>query len=505
MKKVIASLLSVAMIAAMAGCNQPAQPTGSATSETKSGESKPAETTAAAGGETTTTETTVKESYGEGPVHINMWSFTNEVPNMAKKYISLNPDFGKKYTIDVTIIATTNGTYQPALDAALKNGEVDLYAAEAAFVLKYAQGDAAQFAAAYKDLGIDVDKDLKDAEIAQYTVDIGTRPSDKALVALGYQATGGAMIYRASIAKEVFGSDEAATVEKEVGAGSGNYEAFWKAAEKLKAKGYPIVSGDGDVWHMVENSSSSGWVVDKKLNIAPERQAFFDISKQLVDNGWCNETTDWQPSWFADMKGLPQEGKDNKSAFCFFGPAWLINYSMKDNCGGKEAPADGNYAGNTFGDWRVCKAPAGFFWGGTWVLASKTAAENADKKAGVAELIHWITLDASDKGLQYLWANGLFAPNEDGTPGTKDCVASGKVMATANGEVAFLGGQNMFPAFIAANANATGKNMTQYDENINALFREQVNQYAHGQKSMDDAIKDFRARVADKIGEDGSL
>ena len=377
MKKVIASLLSVAMIAAMAGCNQPAQPTGSASSETKSGESKPAETTTA-GGETTTTETTVKESYGEGPVHINMWSFTNEVPNMAKKYISLNPDFGKKYTIDVTIIATTNGTYQPALDAALKNGEVDLYAAEAAFVLKYAQGDAAQFAAAYKDLGIDVDKDLKDAEIAQYTVDIGTRPSDKALVALGYQATGGAMIYRASIAKEVFGSDEAATVEKEVGAGSGNYDTFWKAAEKLKAKGYPIVSGDGDVWHMVENSSSSGWIVDGKLNIAPERQAFFDISKQLLDKGWSNETQDWTPAWYADMKGVSQEGKDNKPAFCFFGPAWLINYVMVGNSGGTKAGE------GTYGDWRVCKAPAGFFWGGTWVLASKTAAENADKKAGQA-------------------------------------------------------------------------------------------------------------------------
>ena len=489
MKKVIASLLSVAMIAAMAGCNQPAQPTGSASSETKSGESKPAETTTA-GGKTTTTETTVKESYGEGPVHINMWSFTNEVPNMAKKYISLNPDFGKKYTIDVTIIATTNGTYQPALDAALKNGEVDLYAAEAAFVLKYAQGDAAQFAAAYKDLGIDVDKDLKDAEIAQYTVDIGTRPSDKALVALGYQATGGAMIYRASIAKEVFGSDEAATVEKEVGAGSGNYDTFWKAAEKLKAKGYPIVSGDGDVWHMVENSSSSGWIVDGKLNIAPERQAFFDISKQLLDKGWSNETQDWTPAWYADMKGVSQEGKDNKPAFCFFGPAWLINYVMVGNSGGEKAGE------GTYGDWRVCKAPAGFFWGGTWVLGSKSAAENADKKAGVAELIRWITLDATDKGLQYMWANGTF----NGEGGTKDCVASGKVMATADGKLDFLGGQNMFPAFIAANANATGKNMTQYDETINSLFREQVNQYAHGQKSVDDAVKTFKSNVADKLG-----
>ncbi|MCR4731289.1 MAG: carbohydrate ABC transporter substrate-binding protein, partial [Saccharofermentans sp.] len=421
MKKVIASLLSVAMIAAMAGCNQNTTPTTTAGGE-KPTESKPAETTTA-GGETTTTETTVKESYGEGSIHINMWSFTNEVPNMAKKYISLNPDFGKKYTIDVTIIATTNGTYQPALDAALKNGEVDLYAAEAAFVLKYAQGDAAQFAAAYKDLGIDVDKALADAQIAQYTVDIGTRPSDKALVALGYQATGGAMIYRASIAKEVFGSDDAATVEKEVGAGSGNYDAFWKAAEKLKAKGYPIVSGDGDVWHMVENSASAGWIVDGKLNIAPERQAFFDISKQLLDKGWSNETQDWTPAWYADMKGVSQEGKDNKPAFCFFGPAWLINYVMVGNSGGTKAGE------GTYGDWRVCKAPVGFFWGGTWVLGSKTAAENADKKAGVAELINWITLDASDKGLQYMWANGTF----NGEGGTKDCVASGKVMAAADG------------------------------------------------------------------------
>ena len=303
MKKVIAGLLSVAMIAAMAGCNK--TPAQSTTGTTKAGESKPAETTAPA--ETTTAETTAKATYGEGPVHINLWSFTNEVPNMAQKYIQLNPEFGKKYTVDVTIIATTNQSYQPALDAALKNGEVDMYAAEAAFVLKYTKGDASQFAAAYKDLGIDVDKAVKDAEIAQYTVDIGTRTSDSALVALGYQATGGAMIYRASIAKEVFGSDDAATVEKEVGGGSGNYDTFWKAAAKLKEKGYPIVSGDGDVWHMVENSSSSGWIVDGKLNIAPERQAFFDISKQLLDKGWSNETSDWTPAWYADMKGVSQE------------------------------------------------------------------------------------------------------------------------------------------------------------------------------------------------------
>ena len=46
MKKVIAGLLSVAMIAAMAGCNK--TPAQSTTGTTKAGESKPAETTAPA-------------------------------------------------------------------------------------------------------------------------------------------------------------------------------------------------------------------------------------------------------------------------------------------------------------------------------------------------------------------------------------------------------------------------------------------------------------------------
>ena len=56
MKKVIAGLLSVAMIAAMAGCNK-TTPTTTAAGSTASGESKPAETQAPS--ETTTAETTV--------------------------------------------------------------------------------------------------------------------------------------------------------------------------------------------------------------------------------------------------------------------------------------------------------------------------------------------------------------------------------------------------------------------------------------------------------------
>ena len=424
-----------------------------------------------------------KGGAGKGPVTVNLWSFTDEIPGMVEKYIADHPDCG--FTVNKTIIATTEGAYQPALDQALMAGGADapdMYAAEAAFILKYSQGDMQQYAMPYKDLGIDIDNAIKAAEIAPYTVDIGSNTSGQ-VDALGYQTTGGCFIYRRSIAKKVFGTDDPKEVNAIIGGGSGNWNKFNAAAEKLGAAGVAIVSGDGDIWHAYENSSDKGWIVDGKLYIDPKREAFIDASKALTDNGWSNQTQDWTDAWFADMKDTGA-----KPCFGFFGPAWLINYTLAPNCGGEKVGE------GTYGDWAVCNSPIGFFWGGTWVLANKNMP--AAKKAAVKTLIEWITLDYSNDGLLYKWANGTL----NGPGGTKDTVSSGVVMAKSNGELAFLGGQNMFDYFVPANKYANGKNLTQYDETINSLWREQVRAYANGQKSRDAAIKDFKQNVADKLG-----
>lgn len=408
---------------------------------------------------------------------INLWSFTDEVPKMLDKFKELNPDF--PYEIKTTIIATTDGAYQPALDAALASGGADapdIFTAEAAFVLKYTQGDASPYAAAYKDLGIDVDNLLKEAEIAQYTVDIGTNP-DGNLVGLGYQATGGAFIYRRSIAKDVWGTDDPAVIKDKVGP---DWDKFFAAAAELRAKGYGIISGDGDLWHAVENSSDKGWIVDGKLNIDPKREEFLDLSKKLKDNDYHNDTQDWQDAWFADMKDAGA-----KKVFGFFGPAWLINYVMAENSGGS-APGEG-----TYGDWAVCEPPVGFFWGGTWVLANK----DTRVPAAVGEILEWITLDSSETGLQYYWANGTL----NGPGGTKDTVASGAVMSKSDGTLDFLGYQNMFEAFVPAGEFANGKNLTQYDESINIFWRDQVREYTAGNKSREQTLADFKQQVADNL------
>ncbi len=475
MKKKIVSLLLTGVMAAslLAGCgasadtSAPAADSGDAAAATETTDDAAAATDTA--------------SSGGGADTINLWAFTDEVPGMVDKYIADHPDF--PYKVNATIIATTEGAYQPALDQALIAGgdeQPDMYCAEAAFVLKYTQGDMQDYAMPYEDLGIDIDKAIADAQIADYSVQIGTNKDGK-VDGLGYQATGGCFIYRRSIAKDAFGTDDPAEISKIIGGGSGSWDKFWEAAATLKDKGYCIVSGDGDIWHAVENSSDKGWLTDDgKLQIDPKREAFLDYSKDLTDKGWSNQTQDWQDAWFADMKG---EG--DTPAFGFFGPAWLINYTLASNSGG-EKPGEG-----TYGDWAVCDSPIGFFWGGTWVLANK----NTTKAEAVGKIIDWITLNCTEDGLQYKWANGTL----NGEGGTKDCVASGTVMSMSNGELDFLGGQNMFDAFVPANAYANGKNLTQYDETINQYWRDQVREYTAGNKDKETAIADFKQNVADNL------
>ena len=478
-KRILATLLCVAMLAAtIVGCGDNASSGSGDSGQSSSGTEAPA-----TGGDDSSAPSTDAGSdsgSSEGGV-INVYAFTDEVPTMLQKYLDMHPEFN--YTLNTTIIATTDGAYQPALDQALAAGGADapdLYCAEAAFVLKYTQGDASNFAAPYADLGIDIDAKLKEANIAQYSVDIGTNGNGQ-VVGLGYQATGGVFIYRRSIAQDVFGTDDPAEISKIIGGGSGSWDSFFDAAEQLKGKGYGIISGDGDLWHAVENSSPTGWIVDGKLNIDPKREEFLDLSKRLKDNGYHNDTQDWQDAWFADMAGVGPKG-----IFGFFGPAWLINYTLAPNCGG-ESVGEG-----TYGDWAICESPIGFFWGGTWLLANK----DSSKKEAVGKLIEWVTLDSSDTGLQYYWANGTMV---EGQVGTKDCVASGTVMDKSDGSLDFLGGQNMFDVFVPANAYANGKNLTQYDETINQYWRDQVREYTAGNKSKEDAIKDFKQNVADNL------
>ena len=466
MKKIIASVLCFTMCAAMfAGCS-----------------SSDSTTTTAAGGQTdaTTTEgaatsepTTSEVSMGEGDIKINVYAMSDEVPGMIEEFFKRNPDYAAKYTVNATVSNNDNQAYETKLNAALTAGgdlAPDLYVAEADYILPYTQGEFADFAAPYSSFIDDVDGKVKAADIAGYTVELGTNKSGD-LVALCYQCTGGAFIYRRSIAKEVFGSDDQATVEAAIGAGTQSWDKFFEAAEALKAKGYAIVSGLGDVWNVCEKAASTPWVVDGKLNIDPMRMEYLDIAKKLIDGDYCNKTDAWQEAWYADMKD-----QSERKVFGWYGPAWLINYVIA-----KQAVDEAT----GFGDYAVCVPNVGFWWGGSWLLANKAAIEDADKKEVIGKIVEWITLDATENGLLYAWANGTISA-------AKDTVSSGVVMKMSDGSMDILGGQNPFEIFVTATSYASAKCKCEYDSTLNGAWQDQVKQYAMGEKDKDAALNEFK-------------
>ena len=112
-----------------------------------------------------------------------------------------------------------DGVYQQKLDEALlkqadaaADDKVDIFLSETDYVYKYTDADA-NVAMPLKDLGIDPNTDLKD----QYEF-TKTTASDRTGVQRGstWQCCPGLLVYRRDIAKEVFGTDDPATVGEKV-------------------------------------------------------------------------------------------------------------------------------------------------------------------------------------------------------------------------------------------------------------------------------------------------
>lgn len=408
---------------------------------------------------------------------INVFCASDEVYRIIMRYKELNPDF--PYEIKPYSFATADVDFHVALNESLEAGGSrmpDIYCIGSGHVMEYIHGDMAMYATPYRDLGIDVESLAKEADIPRYVIDMGSN-ADGQVVALSYQGTGSAFIYRRSIAKTVWGTDDPEIIRDKIGPG---WDRFLEAAADLKVRGYVMVSGYDDLWFPMAASAENPWIVDGKLHIDSYREAFLDLAKQFHDRGYTNNTTTWLTEWYDGMKDTGP-----KKVFGYFGPSWMVNYVITNNCGGKQ-PGEG-----TYGDWAVCEPPAGFFWGGFWVFVNK----NSEHKEVLGDLIRWITLDSSETGLQYSWASGTF----DGNGRVRDAVTSGTVMGNVPGEIDFLGGQDMFEVFDKTARLASGKNRTMYDEAIDLYWLAAAREYAEGGKTKEQVIADFKQKVKDQL------
>ncbi len=367
-------------------------------------------------------------------------------------------------TVKWNITANADNAYQNNLDNTLLNQDsaaaddkVDIFLIEADYALKYVDSE---YTLPVEDLGI------KAADIAdqyKYTQDIVTDSKD-VLKGLSWQGCPGVLFYNREAAKEVLGSDDPATVQAAVK----DWDTFVATAEKAKAAGYNMVSSVMDTYRTYSNNVTTPWVVDGKIKVDANIEKWVTDSKKLVDAGMAGTHALWSTEWSA---GFYPEGK----VFCYFGPAWLVNFSMA-------ADQVGSIGNN--GGWGATEGPQGFFWGGTWICAA-TGTDNADL---IKDIMLKLTTDA-DIMTGIVKKDDDFVNNKPAMEAmAKDASYSSKI----------LGGQNPLQMYCNGVNGLDLSNLSSYDQACNEEFQNAMKNYFDGNATYEEALEQFYKAVIEK-------
>ena len=467
-KKTLSTLLAVSMIAGMvAGCGSQSADSTATSTDTANTEAA-AETNTSA-----TTEAAVAETPSDEGKVLNVYCWNDEFQRRVKAhypgYEEVDATHGKIGDVEVVWNITPNAdnAYQNNLDQALLNQEsasaddkVDLFLAEADYALKYVDSD---YTMPVADLGI---TDADTADQYQYTKDIVT-DSNGVLKGLSWQGCPGVMFYSREIAKEVFGTDDPAEVQKKVC----DWDTYRETADELKAAGYQIASSANDSYRVYSNNVTSKWVIDGKINIDDNIMKWVEVSKDLVDAGEVGTHDMWSDDW---SKGFYPDGK----VFGYFGPAWLVNFSMA-------ADQEGSI-GNQ-GGWAATEGPQGFFWGGTWICA----ATGTDNAATIKDIMLKLTCD------EEIMKN--IVVEDDDFVNNKPAMDAMAQDSSYSSQV--LGGQNPLAMYCAGVEKLDLSNLSAYDQGCNEEFQRAMKNYFEGNATLEEAKDLFYKAVVEKYPE----
>lgn len=467
-KKIISALLCASMVASMAaGCGSSDTADTTTTDNTAS---TPA-TEAAPAADADTEAATDATASDEGKVlNIYCWNeeFKSRLEDHYPGYTIVDGTTGTigDVTVKWNITPNDDNAYQNNLDATLlkqadaaADDKIDLFLVEADYALKYVDTD---YTMAVKDLGI-TDADLADQY--QYTKDIVT-DSNGVLKGVSWQGCPGVLFYNREAAKEVLGSDDPADVQEYVK----DWDTFNDTAAKLKDAGYKITSSANDSYRVYSNNVSSKWVTDGKITIDDNIMKWVDDSKELVDAGETSTAELWSDDW---KKGFYPDGK----VFCYFGPAWLVNFSMA-------AEDEGSIA--NLGGWGATQGPQGFFWGGTWICA----ANGTDNQSLVKDIMLQMTTN-DDVMKEIIEKDDDFVNNQDVIAEMADSSYSSKI----------LGGQNPLGIYSAGVSKLDLSNLSAYDQGCNEEFQNAMKNYFEGNATKDEALDLFYKAVEEKYPE----
>ena len=476
-KRTLSLILATAMVAgSLVGC-------GGSTSASSS--SAPAEAPAAeAEAEAPAAEAPAAEAEAapaaDGAAVVNIYCWNNEFPNrMMDHYPGFEANDpadstkgGKIGDTVINFVVTDNkdNMYQNKLDEALSaqagaadKDKVDIFLIEADYAMKYTDPEV-NVAMPLDELGI-TDADL--SKQFQYTKDVVT-DADGKIRGSSWQACSGGLIFNREIAKQVLGSDDLETVQAAVA----DWDAFNATAQKMKDAGYKIVATVNDTFRVYSNNVSGKWVQDGKIVVDDNVKKWADDSKALVDAGMTTTNDMWSDDW---SKGFQAPG----DVFCYFGPAWLINFSMGADPSKED---DGSIA--HAGGWGLVNGPQGFYWGGTWICA----AQGTDNPDVVKDII--LNMTTNDDIMKDIAVKD------------SDCVNNKDVLtALATDETfgnAILGGQNPYQMLSDGAEKIDLSNLSEYDQACVEEYQNAMKNFFDGNATYDEALAQFMTAVGEK-------
>lgn len=422
-------------------------------------------------------------SSDEGKVlNIYCWNeeFKSRITDHYSGYEAIDATSGTigDVTVKWNITPNADNAYQNNLDATLlkqadaaADDKIDIFLVEADYALKYVESE---YAMPITDLGI-TEENLADQY--KYTKDIVT-DSNGVLKGVTWQACPGALFYNREAAKEVFGTDDPAKVQEYVK----DWDTFSETAKTLKDAGYNIMSSANDTYRVYSNNVSSKWVVDGKINIDDNIMKWAEDSKELIDAGYTTSYEMFSDDW---KKGFYPEGK----VFCYFGPAWLVNFSMA---------ADTEGSIGNLGGWGATEGPQGFFWGGTWICA----ATGTDNQSLVKDIMLQLTAN-EEVMIDIVKKDDDFVNNKK----AMEAMASGEIkVEDENGnEVEYsskiLGGQNPLGIYCKGVDKLDLSNLSSYDLGCTEEFQHMIKNYFEGNATMEESLDLFYKAVVEKYPE----
>ena len=445
MKKLMATLLALVMVLSLAAC-------GGNTAAPAATEAPKADAPAADAAPAT------EAAAEEGKV-FNIYACNEEFKGFFEKYYTV-PD---GVTVNWIINPSDGGVYQDKLDEALLNQEnaaaddkVDMFLAEADYILKYTDTDYTQDIQA---LGV-----TDFSNTYEYTVQAAS-DSNGTVKGVSFQCCPSALIYRRSIAKDVLGTDDPAEVQAKLD----SWDKFNAVAADAKAKGYLMTASESATFRVFSNNGETPLVTDGKLTLNDAIKAWQAQAKDFTDKGYTQTCDIWSDECTAQMF------KDGKT-MCYFGPAWYYNFSM----GNAQDPEKG-----CPGDWAICEGPQAHFWGGTWLLA----ATGSDNPTMLADIMNTFIND--EEVCTNLVKNEMQFSNNQKV--NQACAAEG------GNE--FLGGQNDTAVFVELAKNIKFENKTIYDQLLTEGLQGNWREYCDGEVTEDQAMANYYKYINEKYPE----